>query len=180
MRQQVAELDLVGSSPWLFTDNRRHGTDFNLGIQVTLAPASVLTYSVEQSKDRNAIERVRSDLSIARVTTTATATLLDHGLKTGDSVVIYDTNFTTHNPEPNLEGRFDITVVDKDTFTYTVANTGQTAAIGRVISYNVAPTGVTDEFTEIETAIVEPLSALRLNITAFTSGSAKLTVLQQG
>lgn len=183
MRQQVVKLDQVGVSPWLFTDNRRHGTDFNLGIQVTLAPASTLTYSVEATKDRNAVERVRSDLSIARALTVATGTLLDHGLKTGDSARIYDTNFTAHNPESNLEGLFTITVVDKDTFTYTVADTGAAAASpARILTFNVhaLQAALTAETAAANAAVVEPLSAVRLNVTAFTAGSAQLTVLQQG
>lgn len=183
MRQQVTTLDAVGVSPWLLVDNRRHGTDFNLGIRVDLQTASNLTYSVEATKDRNALERVRGDLSIARVTTTATATLLAHGLKTGDSIIIYDTNFTTHNPESNLEGLFTITVVDEDTFTYTVVDTGAAAANpARILTFSVhdLSPALTANTTADNDSLTEPVSAVRLNITAFTAGSAKLTVLQQG
>lgn len=183
MRQQVVELDQAGVSPWLLVDNRRHGTDFNLGIRVDLQTASDLTYSVEATKDRNAVERVRSDLAIARVTTTATGTLLDHGLKTGDSVRIYDTNFTSHNPEPNLEGLFTITVVDKDVFTYTVVDTGAVAASpARILTFSVHDLlpALTSNTVADNDLLVEPVSAVRLNITSFTAGSAKLTVLQQG
>lgn len=182
-RQQVVKLDNVGFSPWLFMDNRALRNPFNVGVQVTLAPNSNLTWSVEATKDRQGITRIRSDLSIARALTVATATLLDHGLKTGDNVVIYDTNFTTHNPESNLEGRFDITVVDKDTFTYTVVDTGAAAASpARIQTFNVHELngGLTNGTTGANELVTEPVSAFRLKVTAFVQGSATLTLLQQG
>lgn len=180
MRQQVVTQGAAGATQWLFVDNRRFGTDFNVGLQTTLASGSTLTYDVELTKDRNTKERWKK-VSIARVTTTATVTLTDHGLKTGDNVVIFDTNYTNHNPESNLEGSFDITVLTANTFTYTVADTGQTSAIGRLISFNVVDHASIAGETTAQTGVqTEPVSAIRLNVTAYTDGAVTLTALQQG
>lgn len=181
MRQQVTTLSAAGVSSWLFSDNRRHGTDFNASLAVTLSQAANLTYDVELTYDRNDINRVNK-VSIARVTTVATVTLADHGLRVGDSVVIFDTNYTSHNPEPNFEGTFQVvTTPTDDTFTITVVDTGQASSIGRLMSFKVFKHPTLQGDTVGEAGIQnEPVSAIRLNVTAHTLGDATLTVLQQG
>ena len=179
MRPQVVRLDNVGTSQWLFVDPRRN-QDFQVSLAVTLDVSSTLTYDVDLTYDLNTVERWQ-DVSIARVTTTATVTLIGHGLATGDNVQVFDTNFIGHNPESNLEGRFDVTVIDKDNFSYTVANTGQTSAIGRIISFRVFKHPTLQGDTAAEGGTQDsPVAAARLNVTAFTQGAATLTVLQQG
>ena len=180
MRQQVITQDAAGTSEWLPVDNRRHGNDFNASLAVTLETASTLTYDVDLTYDRNSVVRWQK-VTLSRTTTTVTATLVDHGLITGDNVEIFDSNYTNHNSEPNFEGRFDVTVVDKDTFTYTVADTGQTSGIARLVSFRVVKHPTLQGDTTAQVGIQnEPVSAIRLNVTAFTAGSATLTVLQQG
>lgn len=179
MRQQVVRLDDLGFSQWLPVDNRRFSTEFQVGLQANLDDLSDLTYNVEVTKDLFSKERDQR-CTIARVTTTATVTLIGHGLKTGDNVIIFDTNYTNHNPELNLEGSLNVTVVDKDTFTYTVVDTGQTSAIGRIITFVVNQTNISGETLAVTDSTTDPVSAFRLNVTAFTAGAVTLTVLQQG
>lgn len=181
MRQQVTTLSAAGVSPWLFADNRRHGTEFNTSLAVTLSQAADLTYDVELSYDRNDINRYQK-VSISRAATVAIVTLVDHGLQVGDSVVIFNTNYTTHNPEPNFEGTFQVvTTPTDDTFTITVANTGDTAAIGQLLTFKVFKHSTLEGTIADETGVQnDPVSAVRLNVTAYTSGDATLTVLQQG
>ncbi len=181
MRQQVTTLSAAGVSPWLLMDNRRHGTEFNASLAVTLSQAADLTYDVELTYDRNDINRVNK-VSITRVATVAIVTLADHGLQIGDSVVIFNTNYTTHNPEPNFEGTFQvITTPTDDTFTITVADTGGTAAIGQLLSFKMFKHATLEGTIADETGVQnEPVSAIRLNVTAYTAGDATLTVLQQG
>lgn len=180
MRQQVIKQSAAGSSKWLFVDNRRFSSDFELGLQTTIESGATLTYDVELTTDRNTNVRWKK-ASISRTTTTATVTLANHGLKTGDNVIIFDTNYTNHNPETNLEGSFDITVTGVNTFTYTVTDTGQTAAICRLISFNVFDhADIAAETTAQQGVQSTPVSAVRLNVTAFTDGFVELTVLQQG
>ncbi len=180
MRQQVVTRNEAGTTKWLQVDNRRHGTEFNTSLAVTFDTDGNLTYDVDLTYDRFDQNRYQK-VTLARVTTTATATLVGHGLVTGDNVEIFDTNYTNHDSETNFEGSFDVTVVDKDTFTYTVANTGATSAIGRAITFRVVKHPTLQGDTSAQVGIQnEPVSAVRLNITAFTAGSATLTVLQQG
>lgn len=181
MRQQVTTLSAAGVSPWLLMDNRRHGTEFNTSLAVTLSQAANLTYDVELTYDRNDINRVNK-VSIARAATVAIVTLADHGLRVGDSVVIFDTNYTTHAPESNFEGTFQVvTTTTDDTFTITVADVGGTAAIGRLMSFRVFRHPTLQADTAGEAGVQnEPVSAIRLNVTAYTAGDATLTVLQQG
>lgn len=180
MRQQVTTLNAAGVSPWLFMDNRRLH-DFESSLAVTLSQAANLTYDVEMTYDQSALSRDQQ-ISIARVTTTATITLVNHGLRVEDSVVIFDTNFTTHNPEPNFEGTFQVATTPNDnTFTITVADTGAASAIGRLRSFTVFKHPTLQGDTSGEGGIQnDPVTAVRLNITAYTTGSAKLTVLQEG
>lgn len=179
MRQQIVTLSAAGSSKWLFVDPRRF-QEFQASLAVTLDSTANLTYDVEFTLDANSKERWQR-ATIARVTTTATVTLVDHGLATGDNVQIFNTNANSSNPEPNLEGRFDVTVVDDDTFTYTVADTGQTSADALVLSFKVFDHATIAGETTSQTGSQDtPVTAFRLNITAYTAGSATLTVLQQG
>lgn len=180
MRQQVTTLSAAGVSSWLLMDNRAHG-DFTVSLAVTLSQAANLTYDVELTYDRNDINR-HEKVSIARALTVATVTLADHGLKVGDSVVIFDTNYTSHSPEPNFEGTFQVvTTPTDDTFTITVANTGTTAAIGRLLPFRVFKHLTLEaDTTEQQGTQNDSVSAIRLNVTGYTAGDATLTVLQQG
>lgn len=63
---------------------------------------------------------------ITRVAGTATAIAPDHSLETGDSVVIAGADQADYN------GTFTVTVTDKDTFTFTVANNPVTPATGSI------------------------------------------------
>jgi hypothetical protein len=62
--------------------------------------------------------------SITRSSTTATVTAVDHGFSTGQKVVIYGAEQAAYN------GAFTITVVDDDTFTFTVSGSPATPATG--------------------------------------------------
>ena len=182
MRQQVVTLDAVGTSKWLQTDNRRHGTEFNTSLAVTFDSAGFgqITYDVDLTYDRFDQSRYQK-VTISRVTTTATVTLNDHGLSTGDNVEIFDTNYTTHDPESNFEGSFDVVVIDVNSFRYTVANTGATSAIGRAITFRVVKHPTLQGDAVAQAGIQnEPVSAVRLDVTALSAGKATLTVLQQG
>lgn len=174
MRQQVVTLSAAGASQWLFTDPRRF-LSFQTGLVVTLDSTANLTYDVELTLDANSQER-HQIISIARVTTTATVTLVDHGLAVGDNVTVFNTG------ESNLDGSHDVaTVVDDDSFTYTVADTGAASAEGKLISFRVIKHPTLQGDTTAEAGVQDsPVTAIRLNITAYTAGSATLTVLQQG
>ena len=184
MRSQVTTVSAAGQSPWLFLDTRRYNGRHNTSLAVTLSQAANLTYDVELAYDQNTQERIQK-ISVSRVTTTATAQLAsgNHGLRTNDSVVIFDTNYTSHAPEPNFEGVFQVASTPNDTqFTYTVADTGAASAKeARLLIFKVFKHPTLQGDTVGEAGIQnEPVSAVRLNVTAYTAGEATLTVLQQG
>jgi hypothetical protein len=64
--------------------------------------------------------------SVTSASTTATATLVGHGYRTGDSVVIAGANQSPYN------GTYTVTRVSDDVFTYTFAGSGTTPATGTI------------------------------------------------
>ena len=181
MRQQVTTLSAAGQSPWLFMDSRRYNGRFNASLATTLSQAANLTYDVELTYDQNSKERDQQ-VSISRASTVATVTLADHGLRANDSVILFDSNFTSHNPNSNFEGVFQVVTTPNDnTFTITVADTGDTSGIARLRSFRVFKHPTLQGDTIGEGGIQnEPVTAVRLNVTSYTTGSITLTVLQQG
>ena len=83
--------------------------------------------------------------ALARSTTTATATLANHGYKTGDEIFIPSTVAAP------FAGTFTITRVDANTYTFTVANSGATSA-SAVAVQNLSQMEVVREFTSQTTA----------------------------
>jgi len=74
----------------------------------------------------SALEQGKKTVTITRVSTTATATCAAHGFYTGSSVTIAGAVQTEYN------GTFTITVVDANTFTYTVSGAPATPATGTI------------------------------------------------
>jgi len=65
-------------------------------------------------------------VSLTRSSSTATAIATDHQFTTGSTVTVAGADQADYN------GNFVVTVVDKDTFTYTVANSPVTPATGDI------------------------------------------------
>jgi hypothetical protein len=122
-----------------------------LDIQGTWSVTTVGTWKAKVRILRIPENKVNKDgpwytASIARATTTATVTLLDHGFRTGDEVHVTDASAPFDTAAPKT-----VTRVDKDTFTYTVTNSGAaSAATARV--YNITKAEVVREFTSLDTA----------------------------
>ena len=83
--------------------------------------------------------------SLARSTTTATATKTAHGYKTGDSV------FLPSSVAAPFAGTYTITVTGADTYTFTVANSGAASASNAPVQ-NVSQMEVVREFVSATTA----------------------------
>lgn len=164
-----------GSTRWLFQQAGESSLKFVVSIAVTLNSTANLTYDVELTKDRNTRDRWQK-ISVARATTTATVTLVDHGLAVGDNVQVFNTG------DSNLDGSFDVaTVTDDDTFTYTVEDTGATSAEGQLISFRVIKHPTLQGLTTAQAGVQRsPVSGIRLKVTNFTVGRADITTLQQG
>lgn len=174
MRPISTTLGAAGASSWLRINSKQ--IPFDLSFRVTLSSGAAMTYQVQHTFDD---PEKRQNCSLARTTTTATLTLADHGSSVGDSV-------TVTGAEAPFDGTYAVaTVVDANNVTYTVANSGATAAatdVARVTVFRVAAHATVTGKTASDdgSQYTAPVQAIRLNITAYTSGKATLTALQGG
>lgn len=173
MKTTSVTVSAAGVSSWIPLDTCR--LPFNVGFGCTIAYDSTLTYSVQYTFDDLAKEQT---CTISRSTTTATATVLGHGLTVGDSVVVKNSGAT------NLDGtRIVVSVPSADTFTYTVSNSGATASVlgcTAVVLRVFDHPDIDDETTATNGNLAFPCTAMRLIVTAYTDGAVTLTVAQGG
>lgn len=167
MRPVAVSLSAAGASPWVPVAYNQNS--FALGLGVVLTSGANLTYSVDHTFDELAPV---TPISISRTTTTATVTHLAHGMTSNDSAIISGTQSS------NLDGQQTVTVVDANTYTYTVLNSGSTAAVGfaasaRVFTH-VTLAGLT---TRTDGNYAFPVRAVRLRNSAYVSGTSTLIVL---
>lgn len=159
----------TGSTPWHRTDDKQD--PFNLGFSVTVQGTG--TYTVEHGF---ANFNDRKSPKITRSTTTATLTLPDHGLQVGDSLVVGAAGAP-------LDGTYPVaSVVDANSVTYTVANSGATAnADGawcipiRVFAHS---TGLTSQTTSNNGNYAFPVNCVRLTCTVSGTGKYAFHVNQ--
>ena len=117
----------TGATPWHMCDYRAN--PFSVLIAVDIA-GNTGTYTVENGIS----DMVKRVASISRTTTTATVTLVNHGLAAGDSVVV-------ENAGAPLDGTYAVaSITSTSVFTYTVVNSGATsAADARILLIKVYP-----------------------------------------
>lgn len=165
---------VVGSqttSAWIPIDKIRNPTSISLGCTITEGASA--TYKVQHTFD-NAM--ATTDVgSITRVTTTATATVPEHGLSVGDSVIV-------EGAGAPFDGTYAVaSVTNANVFTYTVANSGLTTAqVGaRIALLRVFDhASVTGKTTKSDGNYAYPVGAVRLNVTTYASGKVTLAVTQ--
>lgn len=163
----------VGNSRWITLDY--HAKGFAVGLFVSLSvDAAGVTYTVQDTPDNPDITSQRQ-VSITRVTVTATVIDPDHGLNTGDNVTVVNSG------DPNLDGNYDITVVDANTYTYVVANTGLAAALPgvKLNSFRVFPHAQLAALSaRAQGNYGFPPVACRLRVSALGAGKVTLSVVQ--
>lgn len=165
----------AGNSPWVPLDYVK--IPFAVGLFGDVSSPSTLTYKVQHSPDD--CQTMRQITSLTRSGTTATVVDPAHKLTTGDSLQVMNSGDANLDTLPGIGA--DITVVDANTYTYVVANTGATAAkqIVRVITQRVFDHPLMTGLTGRQDGNYDkPVTACRLRITAYTSGSASLQVTQ--
>lgn len=170
MRPVQVRLTAAGNSQWIPIN--RYPSSFGIALGVVFSSNKNLTANVQYALD----PLVAQPCNITRSTTTATLKLVNHGLSVDDSVVV------TRAGAP-LDGEFAVaTVVDQDTITYTVANSGVTAAIdARVIPMRVQPHPVLTGLTaDADSNFSVPPTAVRLNVSSYTAGYVDLNVISGG
>lgn len=135
---------------------------------------ATLTYKAQYTTDA----LLPLNCNITRSTTTATLKLPNHNLTTNDSIIVVGSGDT------NLDGTYTVaSVVDANTITYTVANTGSTQSAGTVgvIPLHVFDHGtITGKSADFDGSISVPVTAVRLNVTAWTSGGVTMLIKQGG
>ena len=177
MRPVTVSLAAAGVSPWIPLDYL--STPFNVGLSVKLTPGAVLTYDVEHTFD-DLFDRAQIG-ALSRVAAVATLDFLSpHLLSVGDWLGV-DTAGAPFDTELGVVA----TVVDADTVTYAVPNSGPTS-VAPASFVRVRKARVFDNEFLVALAASEdgnyafPVRAVRLNVTAWTSGTAQLTVIQAG
>lgn len=169
-RQEVI-LSAAGNSRWIPLDWARPNA--KVALIARISSGASLTYQVQHTQDGARVpERL---VTISRTTTTATVTDTAHKLTTGDSVIIRGSGSTNLDSEAGV----DITVSDANTYTYTVANSGATAASAFLRQMRVQPHETMTAQTGNDDANYEFVPvACRLRVTTYASGSVGLTVLE--
>lgn len=166
-------LSAAGNSNWIPLN--RLQVPFGVSLAGMISSGAVLVWKVQHTFDRLDSDAERQ-ISISRAGTVATVTDPAHKLSVGDSIFIMGSRST------NLDGNFDIaTIVDANTYTYTVVNTGATVSAGgtRVKSLRVFDHAtLTAQAGRADGNYAFPVSACRLVVTAYTSGNVTLDLLQ--
>jgi hypothetical protein len=121
------------------------------------------TYSVEHGFT----DFAKQPCTISRTTTTATMTLMNHGLKTGDSLNV-------QNAGAPLDGVYPVaTVSDANTVTYTVANSGVSASdpAAYVVPIRVFPHAtVAGSTTSADSNYAFPVNCIRARVSSAGAG----------
>lgn len=171
-------LSANGSSPWIIVGPLQRS--FGLGLFLTFSEDANLTATVQHTGD-DPMQNQRA-VTLSRTTTTLTITDTSHKLITGDNIFL-DASGDVTNTWP---GSYDVTVVDANTYTVTVANSGAATSTGKVRSFRVfnfddaSLVGVTGTPpTRVDGHYDYPIAATRLHVASYSAGSATLTV-QQG
>lgn len=145
---------------------------------------SGITYSIQHTMDDMTDDACRSVL-ISRTTTTATVTDPLHGMVSGDTVIIDNSGDANLDSPVDAQKRpfpIQVTVTDVNTYTYTVANTGAAASKPTVRAKRqrwFSLTALTGATTRIYQAFTgQPITGLRLIITARTAGSVEMLIIQ--
>lgn len=187
MHSVAVDLAAAGNSPWIIVD--WNATAFGVGLFATITSGANLTYKVQHTGDNNR----RRTITISRSGTVATVTDVDHRLSVGDAVNIGnsgDANLDSQvlatvgygGTAANQPIAYDVaSIVDANTYTYTVANTGNTASgMGTYgINYRVFDhPNMTGLVAKSDGNYAFPIRACRLKCTAWVSGKVDLMVIQ--
>jgi hypothetical protein len=172
--QTILTQAALGNSAWAPTDYLEKPFAVSLG--ASISSGAVLTYKVQHTFDKP--QDVRPVLSLVRAGTVVTVNDPDHRLSVGDSLNFMNTG------DANLDGQQEVaTVVDADNYTYNVSNTGLLvpARIAHVrlvalrVYDHVQMTGLS---ARADGNYAFPVRAVRLKVTAYTSGKVDLAVTQ--
>lgn len=172
MRLVTLSLAAAGSSPWVPVNELQNMFQIGLGAYITSGAS--LTYNVQHTFDDFSID-ARKPVTISRTTVTATVTDPDHRLSTNDNVFIEGSGVT------QFDGSHDITYINANSYSFTVANSGATADVGPtfVKRFHVYPHALMTLLTARgDGNYAFNIKALRLNVSTYVSGKVDLIICQ--
>jgi hypothetical protein len=184
MRTTVTVSGAPGNSAWVPTSYYQNPFSVSLEYSPSSDAAGPPVGAVQHTFDDPQL--LRQPQSLTRAATVATVVYPGHGLLTGDCLMVFGSG------DANLDTAIgigaDITVVDANTYTYVVANTGALAGLigtTRIVTLRVAnhkdmgPGGTSvPGTTRVDGNYAFPVRAARLRMSALSAGSASLTVTQ--
>jgi hypothetical protein len=187
MRPVVLTQGAAGPSIWCTVNQLQNA--FGIGLGAAITSGASLTYTVQHTFDDPGARRL---VSVSRSGTTATVVDNDHRLSVNDAVLITGSGSAVLDSAANTFGTaaqaasglipWDVaSVVDANTYTYTVANSGPTTDQGNTFVYSArvwphstmaAQTGRSDGNYQYN------VQAIRVRVTTWVSGKVDLTILQ--
>lgn len=160
-----------GNSPWLPVSYLQQAFNIGLYAMPSSDSAGPPAYKIQY-----AVNDAAGPVSVGITRAAGVATVVDpaHGLVTGDDVAVSGTS------NPGMDGVFDVTVVDANTYTYVVPNSGNTLGAAPTVQRMWVfdhPT-MTGLVTRASGNLSVPVSSVRLKVTTLTAGKIQLAVLQ--
>lgn len=171
---QVAASSAIASA-WVPTSYLQN--PFSVSLFAAFESGGSGTYKVQHTPDDPQAQRQVT--SITRVGTTATVVDPGHGLSTGDNLQVFGSGDANLDTTPGLG--VDVTVADANTYTYTVANTGATAAklTTKVTTLRCFDHPIMAGLTaKADGNYAFPVQAVRARVTVAGAGNLDLTVIQ--
>lgn len=163
----------LGNSAWAPLNQVQ--AEFGVSIGCAVTSGASLTYKIQHTFDDPGPDGRRA-ISVSRAATVATVIDNDHRLSVGDSLVITGTGSTV------MDGTFDVaTVVDANTYTYTVVNSGPTVDQTNTFlnSFRVyTHATIVGQTGRVDGNYAFPVQAVRLVVTVFVSGKVDAIFLQ--
>lgn len=169
----VVSLSAAGKTSWIPVNWKSQS--FGIAVAVDLDSAGSLTYSVEHTLD-NLYEKIYPASGTHSGTTATINTVAAHDLNVGDWIQVVGGGTL-------YDGEYSIASVPSTTsFTYTTAGSGATNMTdgawfnrARVFTHEFLAAATTSD----DGNYAFPISAVRLNVTAYTAGKATLIVRQK-
>jgi len=166
MRPVRVRLAAAGYSAWIPLN--RYPSSYAVALALYFSSNKNLTANVQYTLDP-----LESQVGVAsRSTTTATLKLTNHGLSVDDSIVV-------EGAAP-FNGTYQVaSVVDQNTITYTVVDSGAASAGGlSVIPMRVQLHSVLNAITaDADSNFSAPPTACRLYVSSYTAGYVDLNVI---
>lgn len=166
----------LGASAWVPLSDWQN--PFAVALFASFESGGSGTYKVQHTPDNP--QDMRQPITITRSGTVATVKDTGHRLATGDNLQVFGSGDPNLDTVPGIGA--DVTVVDADTYTYVVANTGATASIissTRIVTLRVYDhpqmTGLT---ARQDGNYAFPVRAVRARITTAGAGTLDLQVVQ--